>query len=222
MHNGVRHPGVLIVTNERAQEIDGVIDLLRARGAMVRRWNLCRYPETSATASDGRISFGTNGNTPAAEVGWLHDTGAYSSSGKLEGLARELSMRECDAFWSGALPLASRRWLSHPDAVASSSNKLRQLHLAKQLGVPFPPYIATNDPGAISAFRLEHPLAVVKAVRGGFVVHLDDEVKLVTKRIDALDEAFEEGLRFNPVIVQEEEHALIVPTASVTRILSCC
>lgn len=195
---------VLVVTHELAQEVDGVIDELRARGLDVDRWNLCDYPNAAATATVDDLAFGEGAARSPADVGWLHNTGAFSIAAELDGLERDLAMRECDAFWQGALSLAARRWLNEPDAALYASNKLRQLRVAKDLGIAAPPFMASNDADAIRGFRSVHGETVVKAIRGGFVVHPDRSVKLVTCRIASSDEAFFEGLRLSPVLVQRE------------------
>jgi hypothetical protein len=197
-------PDLVLISHEAAQEVDGVIDVLRDEGLVVLRLNLCRYPDTVATKAAGAIRFGDDVLAAPAKVGWLHNTGWYSFANELNGIERELAQRECDAFWHGAFPLLARNWLNEPDAIIRASYKLRQLQLAEDLGVPLPPYLATNDPRAIRAFRADHPKAVIKGVRGGYVVHPQGAVKLVTRRVEFADDEFEAGLGFSPVIVQRE------------------
>lgn len=53
--------------------------------------------------------------------------------------------------------LENKFWLNHPRAINKARLKPYQLHLAREIGLPLPETIITNDPAAARSFCLEEP-----------------------------------------------------------------
>src|ERR1700722_8821262 len=197
---------VLIISHRQAQEVDGVIDLLRSFGVTVARWNLCEFPEHSMaiTTHNGVTIDAHHFDDLVPVASWLHETGDFTVAKSLSGLPREVALSECEAFCSGLLARFDTRWLNHPSAIHVASNKLFQLATAKKLGLPIPDYCATNDPNSARSFVESKNGVIAKAVRGGFIVSPDTSVKFFTRRVADLGPSLFDQLRYGPVIFQEE------------------
>ena len=136
-----------MVTHQRAVEVDGVIDLLRADGLSIERLNLCQYPENSIYSWSPHRGMKSSSieNLLSAKVGRFHNPGHYTISRSLEGHARELAFRECQGFWYGVTSSANINWLTPPASLHQASHKLSQLSQALDLGFPIPPTLISND-----------------------------------------------------------------------------
>lgn len=61
----------------------------------------------------------------------------------------------------GIFPRNSCRWIDDPDRVRFAERKLQQLKVAKDLGVPIPETIVSNDSGVLYEFASSHKTGVV-------------------------------------------------------------
>lgn len=171
------------------------------------RWNLCEYPERAvATVTRHAILIGRSRFSDEASLAaaWMHEIGAFTVADSLDGISREVALRECEAFWDGVLARIACSWLNEPGRIRTASNKLFQLRLAERLGLPIPDYCATNDPAIALDFAASKRRAIAKAVRGGFLVHSATSVKFFTRRFDDLGPAVYEAFKFGPLLLQEE------------------
>ena len=192
---------VVIVTNQRATEVDGVIDILRARCMTIKRINLCQYPERS-TFSWNPEAKSSNDCFLIAKAGWFHNPGLFTIVHSLEGHGRELALNDCDAFWQGAALASSLRWLNAPRAMSLSSYKLQQLSRAHHLGIPAPPTLVSNDAKNVSAFFEEYGGAVAKSLANGYSVYGDEKLKLYSRFYVKPPEELLAGLIYSPMIFQ--------------------
>ena len=77
--------------------------------------------------------------------------------------------RECRDAFQGAIEAIGIRWLTAPEVLARAELKLVQLQQARELGIPHPDSLVTNDPHEALAFKEAHERVVVKPVRYGLV-----------------------------------------------------
>lgn len=96
------------------------------------------------------------------------------------------------------------RWVNPLEANALAGDKLRQLRVARELGLRVPRTLVTNDPDEVRAFREEvgplvtkmlTPLSISMGKAGRFVR---------TSRVRDEDLADLDGLRVSPMVFQEE------------------
>jgi glutathione synthase/RimK-type ligase-like ATP-grasp enzyme len=60
-------------------------------------------------------------------------------------------------------------WVNHPQAIAASGRKLRQIRVAQSLGLRVPETIVSNQPQELLAFLRAHDRCIIKAIEfGGF------------------------------------------------------
>ncbi|MCB1469852.1 MAG: hypothetical protein KDK08_22505 [Rhizobiaceae bacterium] len=191
-----------MITNQRATEVDGVIDIIRSRGLSIERFNLCQYPENSAFSWAPNTE-SSNEVVLAGRAGWFHDPGRYTIAHSLEGHGRELALRECDAFWEGATLAAPLSWLNPPDALILSSRKLQQLFRAHELGIPAPPTLVSNDRNTACAFFKKFSGAVVKSLASGYSIYGKEKLKLYSRFYANPPEELLEGLTYSPMVFQK-------------------
>jgi hypothetical protein len=138
------------------------------------------------------------------DAGWVHDLGSFTVAASLEGLPRDVAMRECSAFWEGVLNTVNCQWISKPDLIRRASNKLFQLQTAERLGIPIPDYLISNDPKAATEFCSRHTRVIVKSLSTGFLRYADQELKFYTRRLGFIDDQLENYFSAGPIIFQEE------------------
>jgi len=192
---------LLLITHRKAQEVDGVIDAVRAKGLSVERVNLCRYPE-QATYTWSSIPLDRPPNFPKARVGWFHNPGLYSISRSLDGHGRELALKECEGFWEGLALAIDLDWLNHPEALILSSRKLAQVDVATRLGISVPETLVSNDPVAVARFFVQHHGAVVKSLANGYSVYREERLKLYSRYYSKLPAELADGLSYSPMVFQ--------------------
>lgn len=61
----------------------------------------------------------------------------------------------------GILPRSNCRWIDDPERVRFAERKLQQLNMAKELGVPIPETIVSNDSHVLREFASSHETGVV-------------------------------------------------------------
>lgn len=198
---------VLLITNQRATEVDGVIDRCRAHGLSIERINLCQYPEKvffSWSPADERNFDRENlAHTLSAKAAWFHDPGRYTIARSLKGHARELAFRDCEGFWEGATHASSAVWLNRPDSIFKSSKKLLQLAVAKNLSIPIPDTLVSNDPELVRSFFDAHGGAILKSISNGYSIYGAEQLKLYSRFFLLPNEELIKGLAFSPLIFQQ-------------------
>lgn len=193
---------VVLITNRRATEVDGVIDIIRSRGLSIERFNLCQYPEYSSFSWAPDAGNGVD-VVLSGKAGWFHDPGRYTIARSLEGHGRELALRECDAFWEGAALSASLFWLNPPDSLILSSRKIHQISRARHLGIPLPETLVSNDRNSACYFFREHGGAVAKSIATGYSVYGSERLKLYSRFYLSPPEELLNGLAYSPMIFQK-------------------
>lgn len=193
-------PLIRLYTHQGAREVDGVIDELRARGAEIDRRNFCGFPERSAFTIQAGLSHGD-----IAHAVWAHDLHTFSVERSLIGVAREIALRECNAFLNGLMLREQGRWLNSPEAIWRAGNKPFQLSVAEKLGLPVPPYIVSNDVSSVRAFLRQNRRIVVKALDAAFIIYgRQKPLKVFTRKVVEIDDVMTDALCLGPAIFQKE------------------
>lgn len=207
---------VLLVTHRGDHyTIDRVAEELARRGARPRRIDGDRFPaELSLTSAlDGtpgssrRTLRDAHGSIEADAVRavWLRRLWPPVLDDELEPGMREACMRESMAALLGFLDgFHDRRMINPIEADRAASDKLRQLRVARDLGLEIPRTLVTNDPAEVVAFydglggrmvtKMLTPLTQSMSGHSAFV-----HTSVV--RPEDLEEL--EGLRHCPMVFQE-------------------
>ena len=195
---------VVILTYKLAQEVDGVIDLLRSRRVTVTRVNLCDYPNLLTLSVSSSAAFSDNITIDPTSVGWLHSVSPPSAIDRLRGLSREVAFRERDAFLEGNITTLSCAWLNGPSEIRLCSNKITQLHRATQLGIAAPDYVVTNSNSVAKEFVCSTGDCVIKSLSSNFITYGDKSYKFYTRRAPSIIDEVYRSLRLGPIIIQRE------------------
>jgi glutathione synthase/RimK-type ligase-like ATP-grasp enzyme len=148
---------VLIITHQRGFEVDPVIDQFRSLGIPFVRFNqddgdqvssvnyLTSYPQKLFWDCDGR-KVDLNHVTHA----WFHQRPPYT--GQPSDFIQTIQRSNMSAFFEGAFGFLCVKWLNRVSDAVRAANKIRQLDLARTLGITIPQTLVSNDPQQIRSF----------------------------------------------------------------------
>lgn len=197
----------LIVTHRRGFEADRVIDILRSRDVPVFRWN----SDAGQIASQISVTIGDDGHEVTlvcdgrqltdreVGVGWCQQLPPYFGQP-----AAESECLQRDNLWaasSSAFDLFAIPWLNAPDAVARASNKIRQLALARTVGLAIPQTLVSNVPASIRDFT-RCRATIVKNLATPWVTTATGTRAAYTKLVSETWITNDAELAFCPVIYQ--------------------
>jgi glutathione synthase/RimK-type ligase-like ATP-grasp enzyme len=119
--------------------------------------------------------------------------------------ARLFAWSESNEAFTGFLRTLHCYWMNPPAADEEAQRKIRQLQLARAVGLPVPETCITNDPTVAREFVLRHPSdgVVRKAFRN------IREAPRPTKVVNAADRDRLDDVRYAPVTLQEYVPALL-------------
>lgn len=215
MTTDARAPVLLVTHSGDHYTVDRVAAELARRGARARRVDVDRFPATLrlsaaldvAPGLARRVLHDAEGSLEldAVRAVWMRRLWPAALDDELDPSLREGCRREAHAALLGWLDGAHDLRIVNPIAAEQAAeNKLRQLRVARSLGLDVPRTLVTNDPAEVMAFydrlagrmvtKMLTPLSQSMSGRGHFV-HTS-----VVERED-LDEL--EGLRHSPMVFQE-------------------
>lgn len=208
---------VLLVTHSGDHyTVDRVAEELARRGARARRVDSDRFPGSmslttalgGAAGSSRRTLRDVHGavDGDAVRAVWLRRIWPAALDDDLDPALRDGCRRESYAALLGFLDgLGDRRMINRLNAGERAENKLRQLRLARDLGLEIPRTLVTNDPAEVLAFhealgcgmitKMLTPLTQSMHGTGAFV-----QTNLV--RPEDLEDL--EGLCHSPMVFQEQ------------------
>lgn len=168
-----RHDKILILTNSRDPHADNVAIELCRRGAKVCRFNTDDFPtvsKLSISLGDPNRPLGIlqlpSGNVSLDEVKsvWFRRPEIALNNPNLSGEGiDDFIYRESEAAFRGFFAALDKAfWISHPNAIKASDNKLDQLKVAQSLGLLIPKTLVTNDPKLARDFH--------KSCKGNMIV----------------------------------------------------
>jgi hypothetical protein len=148
----VRDIVCLIIGDQADEHVGAVLEHLEARSTLVL--NPMTLASSTYTLSDSSLEIEIDGDRgrvgPAPARAWMRRLAPEhwhqgTTIGSIEGAAAAAWL----TLLVGLMRRESIEWLSHPDAVVVAENKLHQLATARNLGLPTPPTVVSNDPAAI-------------------------------------------------------------------------
>jgi glutathione synthase/RimK-type ligase-like ATP-grasp enzyme len=113
--------------------------------------------------------------------------------------ARLFAWSETDEALQGMLHTLECPWMNTPAADEVAQRKIRQLHLAREIGLSIPETLVTDDPALAAQFVASYPPdgVITKAFRN------IAEASRWTRRVTAEDLARIDSVRYAPVTFQE-------------------
>lgn len=203
---------LLILTNKEDHTADYVIVELRRRGLPYMRFNTEDFPKIVGLSwefCDGkpngiiRIKNRTVHLDSVKRI-WLRRPLSPVFADDLSPRDREFASGEAKEALAGVLRTMDSFWVSHPDAIRSANNKLRQLTVAQALGMVVPRTLVTNDPRrVIEFFRNCDSDMVVKTIKSAQVGEGAAAGLVYTNRVTADDLKSVSGVEVTPCLFQQ-------------------
>lgn len=207
---------VLLVTHSGDHyTIDRVAEEIARRGARPRRVNCDRFPaELSLTSAlDGsrgssrRALRDAEGvvDGDAVRAVWLRKLWAAKLDDEVDPSLRDGCVRESMAALLGFLEgLGDRRVVNPLDADRAAENKLRQLRVARDLGLEIPRTLVTNDPAEVLAFHESLGGRMITKMLTPLTQSMSGHTPFVHTSVVRPEDLEElDGLRYSPMVFQE-------------------
>lgn len=217
-------PAVLLLTHRADYwTVDRVAAAIARRSLRAVRFDTDCFPESariSIRPDRGEATFAARGGEPPVDSRdvhgvWLRHIWNAPPAAGLDPRFAEAAARESAAALRGAWDsLRHARWISPPEAVASAGEKPRQLRAAREAGLEIPRTLLTNDPAEARALFESLGGRVVAKMLTSLSRGMDAAGPAVyTSRVREADLARLDGLRFAPMLFQEE-----IPKARELRV----
>ncbi len=216
---------VLLVTHSGDYfTVDRVAEALARRGAVPFRLDTDRFPQEVQLAAtfdhNGRRCLVLDGerrlDLQQVRAVWNRRFWSPVFAEDLDPGYRDLCEAESTALLHGVLRgLTSVVSVNDPVRGSAAEDKLCQLELAADVGLPIPRTLITNDPASLRAFHLELDGRVVGKLLRAVSTSMDASGPSVrTSEIAAEDLEQSAGLRYCPMIFQEQ-----IPKAVELRVV---
>ncbi len=205
----------LILTHSRDSYVpDKVAEAVVRLGHRPLRIDTDRYP----ASLDLQLHVGTDCRARIRVDGaWVDDVAAVyqrrlAPPSNLSGDAgsHRIVGRECRMHWTGLQDiLADARWINPPAAASRvEGHKLRQLAVARRVGLAVPDTLVTNDPDEVRAFSAAHGHDLVcKMLHNAHVSLSGGGPRIPTRRLTREDHAHLDALRAGPMCFQPRVRA---------------
>ena len=208
---------VVLIT--RSDDISGSVERIRTklqdRGVAVMRFDTDRFPyevQASFTADGGdeRLVLRAEGKEfclgPDDAIWYRRANWAGKLPQAMDRQLRHGCVTESEAFLRGVLAAAPCFVFDPPELVRKNGHKPYQLSLARRLGMATPRTLITNDPAEAHAFVRSCPNGAITKMLSGFPIYDDkgEDQVVFTTRVDAQHLDKLEGLRFSPMVFQEQ------------------
>jgi len=230
---------ILVITHEHDAHGQHMIRTLRGLGEQVVEFDVGTYPRSlgvsfaysqSEVAGEIRFPDGSSLSTDRIKsVLYRRERPIGVSEAIKDPRIKAYVDRESRHVLDSLRRLIGAFWLNDPDASRQASNKLWQLHLARQLGFHIPRTLVTNSPEKATEFlsTLGSAAALKTLSSPGIEISRGDEsqtVSLLTKRLDPSElQRRVQRLRNCPQIIQEyvEKAFELRITVVGSRVLAC-
>jgi MvdC family ATP-grasp ribosomal peptide maturase len=206
-------PHVLILTHSADHYvIDLVGEALRRRGARAHRLDTDLYPlevrlSARLEARDATHRIGTGKDAIEARTitaVWARKVWSPRMDENLDPRLHEGCVRESTAALYGFLDgFHAARWINPLSSSNQAENKLRQLRLAREVGLRVPRTLVTNDPDAAREFHGTTAPIVAKMLTPLTTSMVGSSFFVHTSPVGEQDLDHLEGLRHSPMVFQE-------------------
>ena len=194
--------------------IDRVVDALSKRGVQPFRFDTDQFPIAVQLAayigSDGlayRLKYGENSiSTEQVRAVWMRRIWQPQLSKELAPQFQDSCARESGAALRGFLDsLWDTHWVDDLQRISAAENKLRQLRIAKDVGLSIPRTLLTNDPQAARAFFPQVNGKMVAKLLTSLTYSMEGSPFFVyTSTVNEDDLQDAESLRYSPMVFQEQ------------------
>jgi MvdC family ATP-grasp ribosomal peptide maturase len=194
--------------------VDRVAQALSRRGVQPFRLDTDQFPLAVQLAarigSEGlshRLKYGEKSvSTEEVQAVWMRRLWQPQLSKELAPRFQESCARESVAALRGFLDsLQEARWVDDLQRISEAENKLRQLRVARQVGLCIPRTLVSNDPQEARAFFQEVKGKIVAKLLTPLSLSMEgSSFFLYTSVVKEEDLVEAEALRYSPMVFQEQ------------------
>lgn len=194
--------------------VERVADALSKRGAQPLRLDTDRFPVevrlSARLSSDGlrhRLEYRDRSvGTDEVQAVWMRRIWQPQLSKELAPQFQESCARESLAALNGFLDgLSKARWIDNLQRIYEAENKLRQLRVARDVGLDIPRTLVTNDPQQAREFFQEVEGRMVAKLLTPLSTSMEGSSFFVyTSAVRESDLVEAEALRYSPMVFQEQ------------------
>ena len=194
--------------------VDRVAEALSRRGAKPFRLDTDQFPMevrlSARLGSDGlrhRLEYGeTSVGTDEVQAVWMRRIWEPHLGKQLAPQFQQSCVRESLAALHGFLDgLSEARWVDKLQRISEAENKLRQLRIARDVGLHIPRTLVTNDPKLARGFFQEVDRKMVAKLLTPLSVSMEKSSFFVyTSAVQEQDLVDAELLRYSPMVFQEQ------------------
>lgn len=186
---------VLVLTDERDQHADLVVQALAARGVPVFRVDTAQFPtEMTLAARAGAAEWSgvlrTEHRTlelEAVRSVYYRRPTAFRLPDGLSPAEAEFSEAQARHGFGGVVTSLPGLWINHPTRIADLAPKPVQIPLARRAGFVVPATLVTNDPDEVRTFADAHGPVVCKPLTQPGIVEDGVMASVYTRLLDAAD-----------------------------------
>lgn len=117
--------------------------------------------------------------------------------------SRDYLLNNVNRFLTGFWEDTNWLWINKPSKIQAGENKLYQLSIAKQLELPIPKTVITNNPKTVREFIEAHGNVIVKSIAPPVVEAENSRWGLFTHAVTLQDVSDDMSVRISPCIFQE-------------------
>jgi MvdC family ATP-grasp ribosomal peptide maturase len=209
------HEVVLLLTHSGDYfTVDRVAEALSRRGAQPFRLDTDQFPLAVQLAAriggeglSHRLKYGEKSvSTEEVQAVWMRRLWQPQLSKELAPRFRESCARESLAALHGFFDsLRKARWVDDLQRISEAENKLRQLRVAREVGLCIPRTLVTNDPQEARAFFQEVKGKMVAKLLTPLSFSMEGSSFFVyTSAVKEEDLVEAEALRYSPMVFQEQ------------------
>jgi len=208
---------VLIVTEPLDLHADYVVAELAKRDVPVFRFHAQDFPAASQISISGAgAAWTAEIVTPLRSLrleqvraAWLRERGDPGLDPALRAESREFAAGQARTTLTALYALVGDRWLSHPDALRTATDKVLQMRQAAAAGLTVPDTLISNDPDRVTGFQQRNAErgrgTAVKSLWLREQVSYDGgrRIPLTTIWPENVDPDLAETIRLTPAVFQE-------------------
>ncbi|NWF93702.1 MAG: hypothetical protein HXY46_12350 [Syntrophaceae bacterium] len=168
---------ILIITQEVDPHADLMVVELRRRGVSCLRWHTASFPLESCLTlrvNDERVEALLRINGREIDIReirsvWYRRPEPFQLPSALSADEKSFAEREVKSSFSGFMQITDWFWVNHPDRIRVGASKILQLKVAREVGLPIPRTLITNEPEKVKPFFDEcRGQMIYKALNSGF------------------------------------------------------
>lgn len=202
-------PIILLVTSKQDLAADLLILELKRQGARFLRFNGEDFPidilmSWTPLSNKEIVVNGKNFSLNGIKSAWFRrvETPCLPVDITSQG-SRDYLLSNINRFFSGFWETSEWLWINKPSKIQAGENKLYQLSIARQLKLPIPKTVITNNPQTVREFIKSNHSVIAKSIAPPVVEMNNERWGLFTHCVNHEDVTDDLAIKISPCIFQE-------------------